>query len=130
MSKHKNKTSFKKGRAHTGGKPKVPEEVKFARKLNREFVEVKITELLRKTMNQIEDILDDGDRESIDHFLAKIIYLGVREGDHQRLNFLFERVIGKVTNVIDVTPPKPFLIETLEGNVITCGVEDKPLYED
>ena len=108
-----------------GGRPRVPVEVKFARKLNRAFVEMKITEMLRRPLKDLKALLLDDDMESIEHFLAKIIVIGIDRGDPVRLNFLFDRVIGKVTDVREVKTVSPFLIESHDGDkTITLGAKE------
>jgi len=100
-------------------------EVKFARKLNRAFVEMKITEMLRRPLKDLKALLLDDDMESIEHFLAKIIVIGIDRGDPVRLNFLFDRVIGKVTDVREVKTVSPFLIESHDGDkTITLGAKE------
>ena len=117
--------AFKKGENNNPkGRPRIPDEILFARSLNKSFVEVKITELLRKSVKELEQLLKDKDKESIDHFIGRIILIGIVKGDPTRLNFLFDRVIGRVTEKIDVKVPKPFLIESLDGDkTVECGMK-------
>ena len=118
--------TFKKGEvANPKGRPKVPEEIRMMKKFNREWVEVHITEMLKKSVTEIEEILKNKDHMSIDHFIARIILMGIIKGDSMRLNFLFDRVIGKVTNVEEIKISKPFMIESLDGNkTITLGTDE------
>ena len=118
--------TFKKGEvANPKGRPKVPEEIRMMKKFNREWVEVHITEMLKKSVTEIEEILKNKDHMSIDHFIARIILMGIIKGDSMRLNFLFDRVIGKVTNVEEIKISKPFMIESLDGNkTITLGSDE------
>ncbi len=115
---------FKKGEiTNPKGRPKTPDDIAFAKELNKAFVEVKIGELLRKSINELEVLLRDKDKESIDHFIGRIIINGIVTGDHRRLNFLFDRIIGKVTEKVDVQLPAPFLVESIDGETIECGMK-------
>lgn len=82
--------------------------------------------MLRKPFGDLKDILQDNDHlETIDIWLAKIIVMGITQGDHVRLNFMFDRLIGKVTEVKEVKVSQPFMIESLDGNkTITLGTDE------
>ena len=104
---------------------KKPEELKIALKLSKEFVRAKLTELLMKPMHEIHDLSLDYDNMGMDVWLAKIIAIGVKEGDHQRLNFMFDRLIGKVTEVKEIRQVQPFAIESFSGDkTITLGMDE------
>ena len=53
---------------------------------------------------------------AIDCWLAKIIVMGVTTGDQVRLNFMFDRIIGKVSEVKEIQINKPFKVESLAGD--------------
>ena len=119
--------TFKKGQVtNPRGRPKVPDETKLMRSLSRDFVECKITSMRQKSITELEEILKDKDNQSIDHFIGRIILMGVVKGDPVRLNFLFDRVIGKVTDIRELKTVAPFLIESHSGDkTITLGTEEK-----
>ena len=106
----------KKGRGNPLGKPRLPAELSLAKKLSKEFVRVKLTEMLQKPMHELVDICQDYDMNAIDCWLAKIIVMGVTTGDQVRLNFMFDRIIGKVSEVKEIQINKPFRVESLAGD--------------
>lgn len=94
--------TFKKGESgNPKGLKKIPDFVKVVQQYSREIVEIKIAELMQKPLDEIKDMSVDHERQALDVFLAKIITMGVVEGDYQRLNFLFDRTIGKVPNQLN-----------------------------
>lgn len=117
---------FKKGQSgNPKGRKKMPEELKYAKKLNKEFVEVQLTKFLGKSVKDLDEILENSELPSMQHFISKIILIGIKEGDHVRLNFLFDRVIGKVTEKIEHKMPEPFIIEGFNGEKVEMGMKDK-----
>jgi hypothetical protein len=119
--------SWRKGQpsANPKGRPKAPEEVRLAKKLSKEFVRVKLTEMLHKTVDELKAIMQDGSMQSIDVWLSRIIVMGITTGDHHRLNFMFDRIIGKVTEIKEIQISKPFMIESLDGSrTITLGTDE------
>ena len=116
---------FKKGQSgNPKGRQKKPVEVAFAQKLSKEFVQLRLTHFLRMPLKDLKQILKDEDRESVDHFICRIIVMGIVKGDHLRLNFMFDRLIGKVKDVVEHKVPEPFIIEGYNGEKITMGVTD------
>ena len=116
---------FKKGKSGNEiGRPIEPKEVQLAKTLNREFVASKMTELLRKPLSELQEISQDFDEQAIDCWLAKIITMGISTGDAVRLNFMFDRIIGKVTEIKEVQILEPFRIESREGKTIELGMRN------
>lgn len=116
---------FKKGQSgNPKGRQKKPPEIAFAQKLSREFVQLRLTHFLRLPLDELQDVLKDKKRESVDHFIARIIVMGIIKGDHIRLNFMFDRLIGKVTEKVEISKPEPFIIEGVNGERIEMGVKD------
>ncbi|GAG15637.1 unnamed protein product, partial [marine sediment metagenome] len=93
-------------------------------KLNRQFMECKISEMLKKTKSELLILLKDDDKQALDHFIASIIIKGVFEGDHRRLEMLMSRVIGKVADKVEYTTPSPFILRGRDpGQEVTMGVD-------
>lgn len=106
------------------GRPKQSIELEVMKELSRDFVEIKIIEFLRKSFFELTEILQDYEKESIDHMLAAIILAGIRHGSYAHLNFLFDRVIGQVQKKVEPKVPKPFIIEGLNGERIELGMKE------
>lgn len=48
-------------------------------------------------------------------YIARILVKGISEGDTQRLDFLFNRLIGKVKEKKEISLPKPTIIKMIDG---------------
>lgn len=95
MGKVKNETDNK------GGRPSTPKEVRVLRRFSKEVVGLRLEEMMRKTLPELKEMLQDHTLPSMDLWLARIILKGIANGDTARLNFMFDRTIGKVK---DETP--------------------------
>lgn len=115
---------FKPGQSgNPGGRPKLPDDIKEARKLNQiEFERVANT-YLWQTPEEFHKALASKSTKMIDLMVARIIELAVEKGDHQRLEFLLARMIGKVKEQIDVTGRVPFVIRRRDGEEVLLGVK-------
>lgn len=100
---------------------------KTVQKLGRDLVESKLTSMLQKTTAELEAIEKSRTAQSLDIFISKIILQGIKSGDQYKLNFIFDRLIGKVTDVKEIRLPKPTVIQRLDGSTVELGsrIEDK-----
>ena len=118
---------FKKGQSgNPNGRPKMKdfEALKDLQGMSRVFVETKIAMALQRNIPQLTAISRSEDAQAIDVAISRIILKSCVEGDHKSLNFLFDRVVGKVIEKTDIKLPKPFVIESLDGKKkIECGME-------
>jgi len=118
---YKNLVAPKKGEVRNPLGISGPKELTLARKLSKEFVEVKLTEMLQKNMDEIDGILADKSRQTIDHWICMIISKGIKEGDYRRLDFILDRLIGKVKDVKEITVPAPTIIQRRSGEQVELG---------
>ena len=115
------KNQFKKGNK-TGkghGRPKIPKEIVVARQdFTADELRIKLAKYLRmdprsikKTMADIK--ADKGEHvDAVDLVIMQIIWKAIAEGDPRRLDFLLDRLIGRVKEVKEVS--------------ITHALEEKP----
>ena len=116
--------SFVKGESgNVNGRPILPQDLLESRKLNK----IEVSRIISKYMNiPICDILhavESPDSTALESVIAKLITEAHKHGDHNRLNFLFDRMIGKVTDKVELTVPKPTLIRLINGEAIMLGTE-------
>lgn len=83
------------------GRPPIPEEIKKARLLNKVHVE----ELLNKFLNwPLQDLVTFSQKKEspvLELLVARILLEAIKKGDQVRLEFLFQRLIGKVKEEFD-----------------------------
>ena len=118
--------NFEKGKSgNPNGAPS--KNVTRARKLNK----VLVTELLNKFINMsMKDLIVfirnnvpnskdtaafKGEDPVIETMLASILVKAIQEGDQNRLNFIFDRLIGKVNDKVEYTLPVPTLVRRFES---------------
>jgi len=98
---------FQAGNPGGPGQPKIPEEVKAARKLNRIELERIINKYLYMPGTELRKLLEEatkGQNEMpmIEAMIAKIMLAGFSEGDQRRLEFILDRLVGKVKDQVEV----------------------------
>lgn len=99
--------------ANPDGRPKVPEDVKAAQKLTKNAFILVTNKYLSMTKEEIKRAATDPKTPSLELMIAGLISKAVNEGCQKRLNFLLERLIGKVPTSVDVS-----------GEVKTTSVSD------
>lgn len=100
---HSQLKKIKKGQVlNPGGRPKIPDDLKKIRKkYSKEVIQGMIAKCLDISVNKLEEILKNKDNKTVDHLIGRVVYMAVVKGDHTRLNFLLDRLIGKVTEKIE-----------------------------
>ena len=111
--------NFEKGHPPTpgGGRPRVPEDVKLARQMNKE----EFTRLCNKYVNcgadELKAIMKDPTTPAIVLIVVQILAKGIQHGDDRRLRFFLDYMIGKPTENLNVSGEinlHAALVDTLE----------------
>ena len=129
---------FKKGHKGGPGRPQLPEDLRTVKKLTPDFVHRLIAKYGRMNVESIEKMTKDPKSIALDVMVGMIILKAIKDGDHQRLNFLFDRTIGKVLQQMEVQMPEPLIVrgkssgrevlltaKTPEGEIIDAEVTDE-----
>lgn len=74
-------------------------------------------------MTELEAAMKDRTKEAMDLWIIRIVLLGIKNGDHIRLNFMFDRLIGKVTDKVEHTGVRPLIIEWDDGTATELTTE-------
>lgn len=122
------KTQFKKGApsGNPNGRPNLPEELKQAKKLNRFRMEEALNKFLTWPTEDLIRYSEDASNPVLEMIVAKILVGAGKTADHMKLNFIFDRLIGKVTEKVEHTLPKPTVIKLFgEDAVVVLGSEVK-----
>lgn len=78
------------------GRPKMPPELKEAKKLTQTQIEIALTQFLAMDDKQLRAIIKDPKSTRLQAIIASIVDKAIKIGDQQRLDFLLNRIIGKV----------------------------------
>lgn len=115
---------FAPGNSHGKGRPKVPEDVKEARKLNQVEFERVANKYLYLTRDELKASLAAPATTVVELLVGSIIGQAVQKGDHTRMEFLLNRLIGRVVDRIEVKPVEPFVLHRRDGGEpVVMGVK-------
>ena len=124
----KNITSFKPGvSGNPNGRPKTREDLKKVKLLNSDDVRRFLQKLLDMTAAQLHEMCSDEETPAMEMMIANIIRRGVVDGDTTRLNFLFDRTIGKAIDRSEEAALKPVTYTTnidADGNLARQVLEE------
>ena len=128
----KNLKPFKPGQSgNPKGKPPTPQDVRDARKLNAVQVSRIINKFLNMDMAWIKEVIDQSHTPALEYMIGKMLIECGKTGDFQRLNFIFDRCVGKVTEKMEVKMPKPTVIKLIgEDAVLVLGNSQEKENED
>ncbi len=117
---------FKPGvSGNPGGKPKIPDDIKEARKLTQIELERTINALLFLDKESLQARIKDPKTPMIEMIAASIMAQAAVKGDHLRLDFILQRMIGKVKDQVEISQPQPYIVRKLDGEEIAMGIETK-----
>lgn len=91
---------FQPGNPGGPGPTPTPPDLKETQKLTR----VKVARLMNKyshlSVQELRKIVQDPNTLAIDALVCSVLGTGISKGDHQRLTFLLDRLIGPVTQKV------------------------------
>lgn len=128
--KIENLKPFKPGQSgNPGGKAKLPEDIREARKLNQIELERVINKYLYLGHEDFEAEIKRPGVPMLELMLASIVKAAAQKGDQLRLDFILNRVIGKVKERIEVEAQKPFAVFKYNEDepAIELGVDKEPV---
>jgi len=103
------------------GRPPMPPEVREARKMNSAEVARVINRLINLSEAEVQAIQDDKAAPMLDRMIAGIVLVSSLKADFFRLNFLFDRGIGRVTEKLKIERPKPTVVKFKDGSAAVLG---------
>lgn len=90
------------------GRPKMPPELKAANKLTRVQFDTLLNEVLDMTTEQLNQLMSGPDTKQIAKMVGSIVQRAVENGCPVRMNFLLQKMLGKVEwaddRSLNVTP--------------------------
>lgn len=95
--------NFAPGHKFGKGAPRVPEDIKQLRKLNKEELERILNKYIDMTREELKCAEKDPETKSFDLMIISTVQKAVLHGDYKRINFLLERLVGKVKEQIEVS---------------------------
>lgn len=116
---------FKPGKSgNPNGSPGLPQLLKDARKLNQVALERVVNQLLHCEENEIDALLAKKDASVFEKIVASILKAAILDADQHKMEWVLQRMLGKVKDQIEVQIAKPFIYESYDGkDKIVMGVE-------
>lgn len=84
------------------GRPRISTEQRLARVLNRMAFERIANMYLHLTKSEVKAKLDDPSTPVIELLVASVLVSATKKGDHHKLNFILDRLIGKVVERVEI----------------------------
>ncbi len=101
MSKGPTKTSFKRG--ENGYQKTVPKDLQEARKLTKVEIELILNKYLHMPIGELMAQVKDPMKPTLEVLVMSVLITAIKKGDHDKLNFVFDRLVGKVKDNVDHT---------------------------
>jgi len=98
---------FQPGNPGGPGRPKMPEDVLEAKRLSKAELERVFNKYIHLSKAELRSLIDKNNEEGdkltvIEAVVASILAHAMAKGDQIRLNFILERLVGKVPNQINL----------------------------
>lgn len=114
---------FVPGKPGGPGRPPLPPEVKEARRLTKTEFERIANRYLWTTEAGLEASAMDPETPAMERLIISILLTAIKAGDHAKAEWLAMRLLGKVQDKVEVSQPKPFVINRLDGSQMVLGAK-------
>lgn len=104
-----------------GGRPKLPDDVKAAAKLNKASVELALNRFLSLDRSGIRKALSEPTTPAVDLLIGSVLERAISEGDYRTLEFFLQRLVGKVHDKVEIEYPEPVVIKRRSGERVILG---------
>ena len=108
----------------------MPPELKKVSILKSEELKLVISKHFRMKKEEIAAVLVDKNSSALDLIVASTIAHAIKKGDVQKAEYLFMRLIGRVTEKVEVQYPEPVVIERPNGEQMVLDVASDEVTDD
>ncbi len=119
---------FKPGKSgNPNGRPKIRADLKKVKLMSSEDAARLLQKIMNMNTREIQAMVEDEQTPAMEMMIARIITKAINEGDPARLNFLFDRTIGKVMERREIEL-KPIIYRTAvnaDGALIQEVIEEE-----
>lgn len=117
-------TRWKKGQSgNPSGGRKLPEVLTNVKLHTVNEIKHTISKHFRMSNDEINAVLLDPKASALDLIIASTIAKAIKHGDIHKAEYLFTRLVGRVTEKIELQHPEPVLIERPSGEQVILDVK-------
>ncbi len=106
-----------------GGRPPIPEDLKEISLISTDTVKRLIARYVEMNKAQLQQAAQDPSTPMLEMMIASVIVKATKDGDYSRIDFLLNRLIGKVTEKMEVKLPTPFIVKRSDGSEVVMGAK-------
>jgi hypothetical protein len=111
----KKRRGWQKGQSgNPAGRTPLSPEIREIRRLNNENLPAILNKFLDMDREQLNEVAQNPKTPAMELILIKVITEAVKHGDHHRLGFLFDRILGKQADTLNVVGLHLSLVRTLK----------------
>ena len=119
----KSSTSFKKGHKGGPGQPPTPNEVRKAAKMSQKMFQGVFHRFSLMTYPEFLDFISSPKINMMEKIIASIMTKSL-EGDTKAAALIWDRMMGRVKENVEISMPKPMVIERPNGEQLVLGHEE------
>lgn len=105
------------------GRPRLPDDVKAVKKLTTTEFQRILNQYLWLDEESLRAAMKDPSCTMLEKMVASVMVKGITLGDPARMEILVTRLIGKVTDKVEVKTPVPFVITRRDGSAVELGAK-------
>lgn len=96
----------------------IAPEYKRLGNVNKGQVRALLTRFLDCNLKELKDIKSDPESSAMELIVVSIVTNAIKSGDQKRLDFLLDRIVGKVKDELEVSmTPHDRLMTMIEGRI-------------
>jgi hypothetical protein len=103
VSPKRRKHTWKPGQTgNPKGRGRLPPEIKQLKILSTMELMAGMNEIIRLNVSELKERMNDPNITSLEAGICKILFLAITKGDHIRMDFILNRLIGKSKETIEI----------------------------
>lgn len=113
--------AFKPG--NPGGPGRTKGIPLYKPRMNPEVLKEMIDKYFLLDIDQLEECKKNNKLTAIEHVIISTMFSAKKYGDMGKLDILLNRLIGKMTDKVEIKTPTPYIIEKRDGQQLEMGGE-------
>lgn len=105
-----------------GGRAKMPADLRGIAVLTTEELKLTISKYFKCIKKELDDLVQNPKTPALDLILIKSILNSMSSGDLHKVEYLFLRCLGRVTDKIEIVHPEPTVINRSNGEQVLLDV--------